>query len=338
MKKNRNERPSSLLSEAKRAVGAARAPAEQVSGLEGRARLPHGRDHRDARAPGTNPLRHLSPSEPHATPTVFIEPAQTRMNGLHYRSASTLEGRGLEALVRDIRVKGQVVPALGYWLVPPEDAIKIELVYGARRREAALRLGVPLKVAVLPKKPSRLETMRWMHAENSARQDYQPLEEARELAAILASGEFASASDMATALGLEPSRVSRVLTLLTLPQEVLALYREPRWLKLMNGVQLAIAVRDSAAVRQRVMAVVALWSREGRRSDPSTALKMAMRDRDEEQGATVSLKVTRQRSAGHVRTHAGNGALTVVLTKHAPPEVKEKITQLLREAFPRSGL
>lgn len=263
---------------------------------------------------------------------IEVEPAKTRMNDLHRRSHQTTSGAAIEEMVTLFKATGQLSPAKGWKLErPEEDGTEIVLVYGARRRAAALSLGCPLKVELLPSPPDRGTVIRLMHGENRGRLDYLPLEDAREYRAFLDSGEYRTAEEMAASLGQDKGKVSRLLSLLKLPEEVLALYTDPAWLPLQLGAKLASLCGTDKRAKARVLAACAEWQKQGRAGNPTTTLMRAAEDRKASTNG-FELKAGNGRAFGTVRGNLqGEGPVSVVLAKTAPEELRKALAGLLSQ-------
>lgn len=263
---------------------------------------------------------------------VQVDAAKTRMNALHRRSAATMSGEALQDLVKQIGASGQAVPALGWRLAKPDpDGVEYVLVYGARRRATALELGRPLRVQVLPRPLLDADVMRLMHAENHGRKDYMPLEEARELRAYLDHKLVGTQVELADHLGLDRSTVSRYLSLLEIPNEVLELYVDPSWMPLLKGIELSQAaqVKDT---REALLAAVEAWHDNAKSGDPTKYLLAAIKAKPPKI-ASLKLKDSKGREVGQVKARP-DGNLVVTLSAKCDVDLRKKLTSLLKEFFP----
>lgn len=277
--------------------------------------------------------RRPAPSPTAGSSIVEVDAAKTRMNDLHRRSAATMGGAAIAEMVEMFKATGQTVPALGWRLATPTaDGVEIVLVYGARRRAAALELGRPLRIELLPAEPSLLELTRLMHGENRGRLDYLPLEDAREYRAYLDGKVFRTADEMAKALGVSPSSVSRVLSLLDLPKEVLDLYTDPTWLPMVKGARLASAAADKA-VRGRLLAAAQDWKAAGGRGDPTPTLVKALTSKPAA-ALAVELKGASGRAVGSFRgSVVGKGPFLINLGTEASEEVRRELADILNKHY-----
>ena len=269
-----------------------------------------------------------------AAGVIEIDPSKTRMNDLHRRSKATMSGAAIQEMVEMFRATGQTNPAKGWKLEKPDaDGAEVVLVYGARRRAAALELNRPLKVELLPSPPDRNTVIRLMHGENRGRLDYLPLEDAREYKAFLESGEYRTAEEMAVALGQDKGKVSRLMSLLNLPGEVLDLYTDPSWLPLYNGAKLASSIAGDKMVRARVLEAANDWKRAGGRGNPTPTLMKAMTAKARGPIA-VELKGDDGRSIGTVRgAVTGRGPLSIILGNNAPEAIRRDLADVLNKHY-----
>lgn len=282
-------------------------------------------------------VKNLKPEERPAEslPAVIeVDPTKVRMNDLHRRSKSTMSGGAILEMVEMFKATGQATPAKGWKLAKPEaDGTEYVLVYGARRRAAAEQLGIALKMELLPTAPDRGTMIRLMHSENRGRLDYLPLEDAREYRAFLDSGEYRTAEEMAVALGQDKSKVSRVLSLLTLPPEVLDLYTDPSWLPQTKGSQLASAIQADKKIRARVLEAAEDWRRAGGRGNPTPTLMKALVAKPTTATA-IELKGTDGRSVGVVRgAVTGKGIFTLTFSGNAPESIRREIADILNKHY-----
>lgn len=265
---------------------------------------------------------------------IEVDPLKTRMNDLHRRSKATMSGGAIQEMVEMFRATGQSTPAKGWKLATPDaDGVEYVLVYGARRRAAATELGVSLKMELMPEAPDRGTLIRLMHSENRGRLDYLPLEDAREYKAFLESGEYRTAEEMAGALGQDKGKVSRLLSLLTLPPEVLELYTDPSWLPQTKGAKLASSIQADKKTKARVIEAAEEWKRMGGRGDPTPTLMKALVAKAVVVSA-VELKGSDGRAVGVVRgAIQGKGPLTIVLGKQVSDEVRREIADILNRHY-----
>jgi ParB family chromosome partitioning protein len=101
----------------------------------------------------------------------------------------------------------------------------IELIYGARRLFVARYLNKPLLVDI--REMSDREAIIAMDIENRQRTDISPYERAVSYARWLRTGHFGSQDEVARALKISSSRVSRLLRLAKLPSVILNAFTTP---------------------------------------------------------------------------------------------------------------
>lgn len=136
-----------------------------------------------------------------------------------------------------------------------------EIVYGHRRYQACLELGLPVN-AVVVAHMSDTELFAEMDRENRARKNLSAWEQGRMYDDALKSGLFSSVRKLSESLGVNLSDASRAIQLAKLPKEVIGAFASPldlqvRWAKpLSDALQ---ADPDSVLARARGLAK----SREG---------------------------------------------------------------------------
>lgn len=266
-----------------------------------------------------------------------IDPSKVKLNAHHRRSSASMSGKALQDMIATLEANGQQLPALGYRLPEPDaDGKEVVLIYGARRWAACAALGRALKIKLLDAPPGDEKLIRLMHTENRARLDYQPLEDAREYQAYLDAGAFASASQMSSALGVDNSKVSRLLQLLKLPEQILDLYSDPAWLGLVNGAKLFQGINKDPVTRKRVMAEAAAIAKAGEGTDPTPRLMRALSPPPKPKPLDEALKdAVKGRVVGKISGALDDsGPLVVRLDKGASMEAKAALAEALKPFFP----
>ncbi len=155
---------------------------------------------------------------------VEVSPFRCRMWALHDRLDSHLTEETCKAEIDSFCRHGQLIPVLGRAL-HGDPSYDVELVYGARRLFVARHLNKPLKVQL--RDMSDKDAIIAMDIENRQRKDISPYERGLSYAQWLRSGYFASQDDIARALKVSSSQVSRLLKLARLPSVIVAAFASP---------------------------------------------------------------------------------------------------------------
>ena len=123
----------------------------------------------------------------------------------------------IDQLAASIREKGQLAPIRVRWL---EDAGKWIIIAGERRWRAAKQAGLAsIECHFHEGELSRSEVLEQQMIENLLREDLKPIEEARAFAALMELNSW-NGKQVADALRIPASTVSRGLALLKLPEDV----------------------------------------------------------------------------------------------------------------------
>lgn len=267
---------------------------------------------------------------------ITVDPSKTRMNDLHRRYSATMSGAAIEDLAQQIRASGQSVPALGWRLSQPDaEGYEYVLVYGARRRAATQSLGIGLEMLLLPAAPTRSDLVRLMHAENHGRMDYLPLEDAREYQSYLDSGAFKSQTDLVNGLGIEPTKLSRLMSLLEIPAPILDLYTDPSWMQLVRGCEIAQACK-SPQTRDKLLSAAHQWKKDGNTGNPTAHLLAALKAKPIPT-TSIKLKNKEGREVGLVRS-LPNGDMQLVLSSKCDMDVRASVSAFLKTQFPDADL
>lgn len=149
-------------------------------------------------------------------------------------------------------------------------APSFEIVYGHRRHQACLELGLPV-LALVEDGMKDAQLFIEMDRENREREDLSPWEQGVMYTRALDEGLFPSAKQLAAALGVDMGAVSKAKTLSALPQEVVAAFTSPLDLQFRWGKLLTDALqRDPEGVLERARSIAA----QTPRPTSSEALKM----------------------------------------------------------------
>lgn len=148
---------------------------------------------------------------------VSVNPFRCRMWALHDRLESEINEETCRTEIESFSRHGQLVPALGRALQGESD-FDVELVYGARRLFVARHINRPLQVEL--RNLSDREAIILMDIENRQRKDVSPYERGLSYARWMRAGYFRSQDDIARALKVSSSQVSRLLKLARLPAVV----------------------------------------------------------------------------------------------------------------------
>jgi ParB family chromosome partitioning protein len=178
-----------------------------------------------------------------------VDPFRARMWSLHDRCHGHVNEETCTEEIESIKTHGQLVPALGRILRgdPNHD---VELIYGARRLFVARHLNVSLLVEM--REISDRDALIAMDIENRQRTDISPYERAVSYARWLRTGYFGSQDDIARALKISSSQVSRLLRLAKLPSVILNAFTSPLEICEAWGLDIMDALEDPLR-RQRTI-------------------------------------------------------------------------------------
>lgn len=155
---------------------------------------------------------------------VTVNPFDCRMWDMHDRLEAQITEESCKSEIDSFIRHGQFIPVLGRPL-RGDPSHKFELIYGARRLFVARHLNLPL-VAEMREMSDR-EAIVAMDIENRQRSDISPYERGRSYARWLRAGHFGSQDDIARALKISASQVSRLLKLAQLPPVVIDAFDNP---------------------------------------------------------------------------------------------------------------
>lgn len=156
---------------------------------------------------GRTPLRNVGRIE---VQRIIPDPEQPRVE---------FSEEGLDRLAQSIREKGQLSPIRVRW---SEELTQWVIVSGERRWRASVKAGLKtIDCCFHDEELSRSEILEQQLIENLLREDLQPIEEAQAFAELLKLNSW-TGKQLAEALRVPPSKVSRALALLKLPADIQA--------------------------------------------------------------------------------------------------------------------
>ncbi len=175
------------------------------------------------------------------TSAIHVNPFRCRMWSMHDRLDDYITEQTCRAEIDSVRRHGQLVPVLGRPLHGnPEH--EVELIYGSRRLFVARHLNKPLLVEV--RAMSDRDALIAMDAENRHRKDISAYERGLSYANWLRSRHFESQDEIARALNVSSSQISRLLKLARLPSVVVAAFPSPAEICEGWGLEIIEALED----------------------------------------------------------------------------------------------
>ncbi len=147
---------------------------------------------------------------------------------------------------------GNVQPILVRKLDAPD--IGYEIVFGHRRHRACSELDIPVLAFIGELSDKELFSM--MERENRQRADLSPFEQGEMYRRALDEGIFPSLRKLSSELGVDPSLVSKAITIARLPMDVLACFESPTLIQYRWGAELSeVMQRDPEGTLTRAKEV-----------------------------------------------------------------------------------
>lgn len=174
---------------------------------------------------------------------IAVNPFKCRVWSLHERLEGDINEETCRDEIESFLKHGQLIPVLGRY-VHDDPNYEVELIYGARRLFVARHINRPLLVHV--QKLSDKEAIVAMDAENRLRKDVSPYERGLSYAYWLRSGQFGSQGDIAHALNVSESQVSRLLKLARLPAVIVGAFRSAAEIRESWGLEIMEGLDDPA--------------------------------------------------------------------------------------------
>lgn len=197
------------------------------------------------------------------SPIIHVNPFSCRMWALHDRLEGHITEESCRTEIDTFERHGQLVPALGRAL-KNDPEYEVELIYGARRLFVARHLNVPLLVEL--RTLTDREAVIAMDIENRQRTDISPYERGQSYARCLRVGHFRSQEELARALRVSTSQVSRLIKIAQLPAAIVAAFSSAADICEGWGLELAKALEDPQRRQQTLQVARAIAAREPRPS------------------------------------------------------------------------
>ena len=172
---------------------------------------------------------------------VSVNPFRCKLWDLHDRIEHLISEDTCRAEISSFSEHGQLIPAVGRPL-RGDPNYDVELICGARRLFVARHLNANLLVEVREMTDRAAVIAR--DIENRQRQDISPYERGLSFARCLHEGCFETQEDLAKALKISQSQVSRLLTLARLPSVVVNAFGNPLEIREGWGTELMAALQD----------------------------------------------------------------------------------------------
>jgi ParB family transcriptional regulator, chromosome partitioning protein len=183
-------------------------------------------------------MRSIEKTKPN---TVSVNPFRCRMWEYHERLQDYITEHTCKVEIESVQKHGQLIPVIGRPVRGDPDC-DFELLYGARRLFVACHVNQPLLVEV--RELSDQEGLILMDIENRHRKDVSPYERGRSYARWLRAGLFRSQTEMAQALRVSNSQISRLLQVAQLPNAIVNAFNSPLEIREVWGVALMKVLED----------------------------------------------------------------------------------------------
>ncbi len=129
-----------------------------------------------------------------------------------------------------------------------------EIVFGHRRHQACLQLGIP--VSAIIETVGDKELFAAMDRENRARADLSPFEQGEMYRRALDEGLYPSLRQMSSDLGVDAGNASKAIAIARLPSQVLAAFESPTQIQYRWGQELLAALqKDPDGVVERAKSI-----------------------------------------------------------------------------------
>jgi ParB family chromosome partitioning protein len=186
-------------------------------------------------------------------PVKLINPVLIRASKWANRHDTSFANVEFFALKSEIESAGGNVQPIRVRALPDVPG-EFEIIFGHRRHQACLQLGIPISAIV--DKVNDKELFQAMDRENRAREDLSPYEQGEMYRRALDEGLYPSLRGLASELGVDPGNASKAIAIARLPSEVLATFESPTQIQYRWGQELIAAMqKDPEGVIARAKAI-----------------------------------------------------------------------------------
>jgi ParB family chromosome partitioning protein len=183
----------------------------------------------------------------------MLDPKLVRPSKWANRHETSFTGAEFESLVSDVESAGGNVQPIKVRPVDGEEGV-YEIVFGHRRHQACLRLGISVSAVI--ESIDDMALFAAMDRENRARADLSPFEQGEMYRRALDDGLFQSLRKLSESLGVDPGNVSKAVSIARLPPDVLATFESPNQIQYRWGAELQAAMqKDPDIVISRAKAI-----------------------------------------------------------------------------------
>ena len=177
-------------------------------------------------------------------PVRLLDPSVIRPSKWANRHSSSFSSEAFDLLKADIASAGVNVQPIQ--VRPLSNQTGYELVFGHRRHQACLQLGIQV-AAVIDDLGDR-ELFLAMDRENRAREDLSPFEQGEMYRRALDEGLYPSLRQLAGAVGVDPGNASKAIAIARLPKQVLEAFRSPNDIQFRWGQEIQGALQKGPEV------------------------------------------------------------------------------------------
>jgi ParB family transcriptional regulator, chromosome partitioning protein len=278
-----------------------------------------------------------------------LDPRRIRATAFKNRDDRSLsaDDESFAKLKADIRLVGNRAPIEVRTLegVPDFD---YEIISGHRRHAACLQIseelpeGFRVRALVVDTAKDPVELVKGMHRENFLRADPSPYEYGMLYTAALKAGVFRTQTELAQAVGSNPTSVTHHIQLVELPAEVLAAFGDPRsiavrWIKDISralkerpdhvlSVAREIASRGASIPPDQIKAELVRPPRRSRSSTGLGSYEQTIRLADKK---TVGAKL--KRDGRNLRLSIGATITSAPLLRKMTERVEAAVREVIRE-------
>lgn len=191
-----------------------------------------------------------------AQPSKLLDPRHVHPSQWANRDVSSFETKEFADLLLEIESAGGNIQAIK--VRPKKDCPnEFEIVFGHRRHQACLRLGLPVLAVI--EDVSNAELFTQMDRENRQRADLRPYEQGLMYSRALEDGLFPSQRKLGDAIGLTHSIIGTYISIAKLPKEVIAAFNSPLDIQARWGAILEKAIKsdqDAVLARAKVLSSI----------------------------------------------------------------------------------
>lgn len=183
---------------------------------------------------------------------IYIDPKECEP--WEYANRLSNEMGDMDELIQSIKENKQLQPALVRAHPKPHDAIRYEIIFGRRRHEACLKLGIPFLV-IRKQSLDIQQAIASQDAENKLRKGVSNYSNAILYKRLLNDGVFKTEKELAAKLGMAISSLNELMTYSKIPSDIVQVIPDIHNLSISLAIKINSLVNKSKKFHDSILCI-----------------------------------------------------------------------------------